>query len=81
MKKGDKTHYKNESERERERECCSTIHLAASGLGPVHCPQCGEGERRRGGGMGGGDGECLQQVLGIRINSFSESDPVTLIHI
>lgn len=34
-KKRDKTHYK-------KRECCSTIHLAASGLGPVHCPQCGE---------------------------------------
>lgn len=49
----------------QKRECCSAIHLAASGLGPVHCLQCGGGEE------GGGD----WGLLCIRMNSFSESDP------
>lgn len=68
MKKRDETLHK-----ERERECCSSIHLAASGHGPTHCPQWA--------GPAGEDRGYLEPKLGIEMNSFSETDPDTLIHI
>lgn len=55
----------------QKRECCSAIHLAASGLGPVHCLQCGGGEE------GGGIEDCCA----LEWTHFLNQIQLTLIHI